>query len=166
MAVLYSFLLLLLRKRTKKKNKRIKDFQSKYSFNAIIFFQFCSATPSIFFFQIFKNRRKKNKRMQMQFVLKQIHTALLPFVLLLQHPMCPMYYYNIPLPQIVCLLRTCSAHVFCLNKKKKKKMHYQRYDQATPSRAQFQGHLYCCHGIAQSSLLPRPHKSTVEVTIS
>ena len=31
MAVLYSFLLLLLRKRTKKKNKRIKDFQNEYS---------------------------------------------------------------------------------------------------------------------------------------
>lgn len=30
MAVLYSFLLLLLRKRTKKKNKRIKDFQNEY----------------------------------------------------------------------------------------------------------------------------------------
>lgn len=48
MAVLYSFLLLLLRKRTKK-NKRIKDFQNEYSYEVIDFFFFLIATttPSI-----------------------------------------------------------------------------------------------------------------------
>lgn len=48
MAVLYSFLLLLLRKRTKK-NKRIKDFQNEYSYDVIDFFFFLIATttPSI-----------------------------------------------------------------------------------------------------------------------
>ena len=55
MAVLYSFLLLLLRKRTKKKNKRIKDFQNEYLSISSFFFYFLGllckrknkVTPSI-----------------------------------------------------------------------------------------------------------------------
>lgn len=50
MAVLYSFLLLLLRKRTKK-NKRIKDFQNEYLSTSSFFFTFASqGAPSIYFF--------------------------------------------------------------------------------------------------------------------
>lgn len=62
MAVLYSFLLLLLRKRTKKKNKRIKDFQNEYlSISSVLFFakQKQEKTPSIDFFQICSAREEK-----------------------------------------------------------------------------------------------------------
>lgn len=56
MAVLYSFLLLLLRKRTKKKNKRIKDFQNEYlSTSSFLFSSF--VTPSI---AKQKNKKKKH----------------------------------------------------------------------------------------------------------
>lgn len=52
MAVLYSFLLLLLRKRTKK-NKRIKDFQNEYLSISSFFYFASQGAPSIDFFLFF-----------------------------------------------------------------------------------------------------------------
>ena len=89
-------------------------------------FYFCFERGAIYFFLFhllakqLKHKDQllsKKKRMQMQFVLKQIHTGLLPFVLLLQHPMRGMYQQYIPLLFfVVCYLST--AHMFCATKKK------------------------------------------------
>ena len=138
MAVLYSFLLLLLRKRTKK-NKRIKDFQNEYLLlhlffqlrHLLIFFRFALQEKKSN--AIYCEAKKKkhcliswlrsmvlyNIPQTYPMILVSVFTGLLPFVLLLQHPMCPMsvlLLLYIPLLQCRCSTVVCylsTAHVFC-----------------------------------------------------